>query len=258
MKRMFLSLVMLIMAFSAGMVFINCDQDGGTITYTVTFETNGGSSVLPISGIASGATVTLPQNPTKDAYRFDGWFQDNGTFLNEFTASTVVIADIKVYAKWTSTDVNAHQIYNSDETLYIETGVATYKFAKAGRDNPANLGNAGSITVTDGILELDNLLSNTIEEEYLSQTGQVGLYAGFLEITLSSGKKISLKESSTEIGTYVYFTDTVNSPNFGTVTLTGETLSTGWSRLGFTMSGETPVAVRKLGDFSEYKWYIEQ
>jgi uncharacterized repeat protein (TIGR02543 family) len=258
MKRISLSLVMLIIAFSVGLVFINCDQDGGTITYTITFETNGGSSVPPISGIASGATVTLPLNPTKDAYRFDGWFQDNGTFLNEFTASTVVIADIKVYAKWTYTGVNAHQIYNSDETLYMETGIATYKFARAGRDNPVNSGNAGSITITDGILELNSLLNNTIKEEYLSQTGQVGLYAGFLEITLSSGKKLRLKESSTEIGTYVYFTGPVNSPNFGTVTLTGETLSTGWSCLGFTMSGETPAAVRKLDDFSGYKWYIEQ
>jgi uncharacterized repeat protein (TIGR02543 family) len=237
------------------MVFINCDQDGGTITYTVTFETNGGSSVAPISGISSGATITLPPNPTKDSYIFGGWFQDNGTFLKEFTAATVIIADITVYAKWISSGVT-NQIYNSDGTLYAETGIATYKFAKAGRYDPANPGNAGSITVTDGILELNSLLNNTIKEEYLFLTGQAGLYAGFLEITLGSGKKIGLKESNNEIGIYAYFTGPVNSPNFGSVTLTGVSLSTGWSYLSFTMSGETPVAVSKLDDFSGYKWYI--
>ncbi|GMO36869.1 MAG: hypothetical protein Ta2B_16780 [Termitinemataceae bacterium] len=102
MKRNSLFLVMLIMAFSVGMVLINCDTDGGTTTFTVTFNSNGGSSVMAIAGISSGATITLPANPTKVTDTFDGWFTDNETFLNEFTASTAVVADVTIYAKWTS------------------------------------------------------------------------------------------------------------------------------------------------------------
>ncbi len=43
-------------------------------TYTVTFESNGGSAVAPVTEIEEGATVTLPAAPTKDGYVFEGWF----------------------------------------------------------------------------------------------------------------------------------------------------------------------------------------
>jgi uncharacterized repeat protein (TIGR02543 family) len=82
------------------MILINCDPDGRTTTYTVTFESNGGSSEAPITDISPGATVSLP-TPTRDAYTFAGWFTDDGTFQNEFTGSTPVTGDITVYAKWT-------------------------------------------------------------------------------------------------------------------------------------------------------------
>lgn len=73
--------------------------EGGPETYTVTFDSNGGSSVAPVN-VASGRTVsTLPQ-PTKSGYTFDGWFTDSN-FSSEFTSSTPVTADITIYAKWT-------------------------------------------------------------------------------------------------------------------------------------------------------------
>jgi uncharacterized repeat protein (TIGR02543 family) len=100
MKRNSLVLAVFFMALSVSMVLTNCDKDGGTTTYTVTFDSNGGSSVAGIGGISSGATITLPTNPTKGTDTFIGWFTDNGTFLNEFTASTAVIADITIFAKW--------------------------------------------------------------------------------------------------------------------------------------------------------------
>jgi uncharacterized repeat protein (TIGR02543 family) len=106
MKRISLVLATLFMALSVSMVLINCDTDGGTTTYTVTFDSNGGSTVAPIGGISSGATITLPTNPTKGTDTFVGWFNDNGTFLNEFTASTAVTGDITVYAKWTPIPVS--------------------------------------------------------------------------------------------------------------------------------------------------------
>jgi len=72
-------------------------------TYTVTFDSKGGTPVSPITGIAYNATVTLPADPTKALNAFAGWFSDDTTFLVPFTASTPVIADITVYAKWTPT-----------------------------------------------------------------------------------------------------------------------------------------------------------
>ena len=69
-------------------------------TYTVTFDSNEGSAVSPITGIAYNATITLPTAPIKALNTFAGWFSDDETFLVPFTASTPVAADIIVYAKW--------------------------------------------------------------------------------------------------------------------------------------------------------------
>lgn len=72
-------------------------------TYTVTFDSNGGTEVASITGLEEGATVALPVAPTKSGYTFAGWFTDDGTFNNPFTAATPVNASITVYAKWTRT-----------------------------------------------------------------------------------------------------------------------------------------------------------
>ena len=71
-------------------------------TYTVTFDSNGGSSVAPITNITKNATVTLPSVPTKSGYTFAGWYTDNTTFTHAFTGSTPVTGNVMVYAKWTA------------------------------------------------------------------------------------------------------------------------------------------------------------
>ena len=71
-------------------------------TYTVTFDSQGGSLVAPIAGIASGATVTLPAAPTQAGFTFNGWFTA-ATGGTAFTAFTAVTANITVYAQWTPT-----------------------------------------------------------------------------------------------------------------------------------------------------------
>ena len=44
----------------------------GEQLYTITFDTNGGSAVAPITA-AAGAALTAPANPTKDGFVFIGW-----------------------------------------------------------------------------------------------------------------------------------------------------------------------------------------
>jgi uncharacterized repeat protein (TIGR02543 family) len=70
-------------------------------TYTVTFDSQGGTAVTAITGIASGATVTLPTAPTKTGYTFNGWFTA-ATGGTAFAASTAVTANVPVYAQWTA------------------------------------------------------------------------------------------------------------------------------------------------------------
>ncbi len=94
-----------------------------TFTVTVTFNSNGGTAVAPITEI-SGSTITLPTPPTKDGYTFSGWFTDNESFANEFTSSTSVNENITVFAKWTSTVT-----FDSNEGSSVEpiTGITDHR-----------------------------------------------------------------------------------------------------------------------------------
>jgi uncharacterized repeat protein (TIGR02543 family) len=69
--------------------------------YTVTFDTDDGSSAPSPINVEEGKTVgTLPSAPTKTANIFKGWFTEQNGGGTEFKADTVVNNDIKVYAKW--------------------------------------------------------------------------------------------------------------------------------------------------------------
>ena len=69
-------------------------------TFTVTFDSNGGSEVPSVT-VTSGDTVEKPADPVKEGYYFGNWFRDNGTFQNAFNfGSDKVSADITLYARW--------------------------------------------------------------------------------------------------------------------------------------------------------------
>ena len=67
----------------------------GAKTYTVTFDSNGGSAV-DAQTIAKDATAQKPEDPTKDGFTFAGWY--NGETLYDF--ATPVTGDITLTAKW--------------------------------------------------------------------------------------------------------------------------------------------------------------
>jgi endoglucanase len=46
----------------------------GVTTYTVTFDSDGGTAVASIENVASGATIAAPPAPTKDGYHFVAWY----------------------------------------------------------------------------------------------------------------------------------------------------------------------------------------
>ncbi|MDR0524136.1 MAG: InlB B-repeat-containing protein [Candidatus Methanoplasma sp.] len=72
-------------------------------TYTVTFNSNGGSSVAPITPVSHGAKITAPSPaPTKDGSSFDGWFKDAGCLDEWKFASDTVTVDITLNAKWSA------------------------------------------------------------------------------------------------------------------------------------------------------------
>ena len=69
------------------------------LKYTVTFN-DGFGNVISTKKVSEGDTVgTLPENPTKVGYTFDGWYDavENG---DEVTTSTEVTSGMNVYAHW--------------------------------------------------------------------------------------------------------------------------------------------------------------
>lgn len=69
-------------------------------TYTVTFDTNGGSAV-DIQNIAYQAKILKPADSTQAEYVFKGWYRDAGfTTLRDFATDTMPAENITLYAKW--------------------------------------------------------------------------------------------------------------------------------------------------------------
>lgn len=66
--------------------------------FTVTFVTNGGSTVNPQT-VCDGDVVFKPANPKKEGYTFDGWYADE-TCTELYNFRTPVTKDITLYAKW--------------------------------------------------------------------------------------------------------------------------------------------------------------
>ncbi|MCM1367204.1 MAG: InlB B-repeat-containing protein [Roseburia sp.] len=73
-----------------------------SVTATVTFNTNGGSTVASQS-VAVGGTVSAPADPTKAGYKFVGWYTDSVcTAGNMYDFGMAVVKPFTLYAKWTA------------------------------------------------------------------------------------------------------------------------------------------------------------
>lgn len=73
-------------------------------TYTLTFESNGGSAISKVTK-NKGTTIDLAQYaPTKSGATFEGWYADKG--LTKKITSVKLDANTTVYAKWTEAPVS--------------------------------------------------------------------------------------------------------------------------------------------------------
>ncbi len=142
--------------------------------YTITFNSNGGSAISPITD-DFGATITPPANPTKDGYTFDDWYLD-AELTTPVVDYTMPSEDITVYAGW---DLVTYDI------TYVMDG---------GTNNPSNPTSynieSATFTLLDSEKEgysfdgwfTDAGLTAEIEEITLGSYGHIMIYAGFTEI----------------------------------------------------------------------------
>ncbi len=83
-------------------------SSGGITRYTVTFETNGGSSISKQT-VNRNSTAKEPGAPQKEDYNFVGWFTDK-ELTAEFDFTTKITKNITLYAKWDIVDKTKDQI----------------------------------------------------------------------------------------------------------------------------------------------------
>lgn len=98
--------------------------------HTLTFETNGGSAINPVT-VRHGNAVARPADPTKDKYTFIGWYADP-EFSEEYDFATVLEADKTIYAKFELTSTPIGDIYVRYDVLHIkQLPDGTYDLANA-------------------------------------------------------------------------------------------------------------------------------
>ena len=86
---------------------------GGKKTYTVNFNTNGGTTVSAIT-VEEGKTIATPTAPTKTGFTIEGWYKETG-LTNKWNFTTdVVNTDVTLYAKWLNNNM-----------VFVEKGTAT-------------------------------------------------------------------------------------------------------------------------------------
>jgi uncharacterized repeat protein (TIGR02543 family) len=137
-------------------IYEEYDEQSAVEKYTVTFDSQGGSSVSAITNIISGATITLPTNPTKANYIFAGWNTAADGSGTAFTASTKITANITVYAQWTAVQIVAPQLGNvtvADDTMSndktsitmpaLPQGATKFLYVVSGDANPVATPNVG-------------------------------------------------------------------------------------------------------------------
>ena len=96
----------------SGVAYYQAPSHGGSgssggsasTTYTLTFETNGGSAISKVTK-NKGTSIDLAQYaPTKSGATFEGWYADKG--LTKKVTSVKLDANTTVYAKWTEAPVS--------------------------------------------------------------------------------------------------------------------------------------------------------
>ena len=91
--------------------------------YTVTFNSNGGTSVSSQS-VVPGKTVTRPQDPTRSGYYFNGWYL-NGS---KYDFSKPVTSNVTLSAQWITSSFTAKPFsVSSTKKVYFSSGNLQYK-----------------------------------------------------------------------------------------------------------------------------------
>ena len=234
--------------------------------YTITFDTNGGSEIAPITQ-DYGTVITAPEAPEREGYTFIGW--------DKAIPETMPAENITLKARWKDIEKPTGEIVMGinkwQEFLNKLTFGLFFKDAQEVTINAAD--NSGTVfisyLVTDRDLseeELKSLVFSGYEEPFhIDPSGEHIVYAMLvdesLNITYLRSDRVTLDNvrpviSGIEDGkTYCEAqTVTVDEKHIGTVTVNGTEVrldETGSFTLAPADGGQTIVVTDKAGNIAE-------
>ena len=128
MKRIFFA-VILLMFFSVLAACSSNDVDTGekdpddTDTFTVTFETTGGTERAALQVLAGDTLEGLVENPTKDGFTFLGWSTSSEEIIY-YDMSTIVTEAFTLYAVWSGAEEDGEEMCRL--TVHLQGGAFRY------------------------------------------------------------------------------------------------------------------------------------
>lgn len=154
---------------------INIADDGSSVlnvyynrkSYTVTFDTNGGSSI-PSQQVLYEGNVIKPNNPKKDNYMFLNWYTSSNCETS-YNFSTLVEGPITLYAGWRVYDFN----YTFHETV---TKLTVGTDGTAGTDAEYVLFGDYPQSIKDDAIEINENIEGYFGENRLFSGSDNNLY----------------------------------------------------------------------------------
>ena len=185
--------------------------------YTVSFDTDGGSSVDSIR-VKHGGTITFPTDPTKEGFSFDGWS------LNEekFDINTIIKSDIELIAKWIH---DKHVFENNvctickgtqcgeDVVFFFDENTKTLTLKGTGSTFDYKIVDEKEGTISprpwdDILLEIETI----VVEKGITQIGDMSFaYFSNEEPYLSKIKNVELPSTLKEIGLYAFSASSIEN-----------------------------------------------
>lgn len=96
-----------------------CGKD--PTTYSIVFNTNGGSAISSLE-VEWGKEVSMPENPIKTGYTFTGWYND-ANLSSQYDTSTKVESAFTLYAGWA---INSYTVSFAGDAINIDPKVLNY------------------------------------------------------------------------------------------------------------------------------------
>ena len=208
--------------------------------HVVSFETNGGSTIVN-QRVEEGSKATKPNDPTRDGYKFLGWYS-NIALTTEMNFDNAIVSNLTVYAKWEKIIENVNYgIVDRDVKIPTDVKFSTESHTSAHQttincDSLPSSGNynqnfdaIGDASVIDGIKVIkyrynkNNGFTLLADNSYYSNTLYHGREGAIFNVDPIGGiNKITVSYSATYSSSqnlgYSFTGDEIIKPNirFGT------------------------------------------